>query len=47
MNSDHPVTKGWYDDILKFEEGINPREEKLVADAIEKAEIFEYKAHTD
>ncbi len=43
MNSDHPVTKGWYDDILKFEQDISPKEEFLIKEAIEKAEIFESK----
>ena len=43
MNSDHPVTKGWYDDILKFEQDISPKEESLIKEAIEKAEKFEYK----
>jgi len=41
MNSDHPVTKGWYDDILKFEQDISPKEENLIKEAIEKAEIYE------
>ncbi len=42
MNSDHPTTKAWYDDILKFEEAINQKEEKLIKEAIEKAEIFTF-----
>ena len=42
MNSDHPVTKGWYDDILKFEQDINKKEEELIKDAIGKAEIFKF-----
>jgi len=42
MNSDHPVTKGWYDDILRFEQEINQKEENLIKEAIEKAEILEF-----
>jgi len=42
MNSDHPVTKGWYDDILNFEQDINPKGDNLIKETIKKTEIFEY-----
>jgi len=43
MNSDHPTTKAWFDDILNFEREINLKEEKLIEEAIASSEIFEYK----
>jgi len=42
MNSDHPITKGIIEKIDVMEKEIKDKEEKLINDAINKADIFEY-----